>query len=206
LTSCINLPQCNEYDYKELHSECSDGKIEVKYEWEPPITCNTEGYLHQLPLLKKETCDDKCELGFFKDLNSDYKKRCDPCAEGEYSDKNTEPHKCDECPDGSYAPRLVNMTKFHLINSEEFKENFFDLNKCDSGIIGLCEIYNFNGWKFRKDGMIPGNNLPRGIELILGKDINIIQHKGYVEFTYEIFGMKDQEWFKVVIDDNVIQG
>jgi hypothetical protein len=185
-----------------MHSECIEDKIEVKYGFEQPVTCDYKSF--QLPQSRIEKCDDICECGYFKDLNTDNQKRCIPCAEGEYSDLSINPYTCKECPDGSYAPRLINITKFHLINSD--KNNFFDINECYSEALGLCEIYDYIGWKFRKDGIIPGNNLPRWIQLRLIKDINIIQDKGYVEFSYEIFELKEEEYFEVYVDGILSKG
>jgi hypothetical protein len=206
LTSCIDLPECNQNDIKEIFYESSEGKCQVKYEWEQPITCDTENYSHKLPYFENKTCNDRCDLGYFKDLNSDFKRRCVPCREGEYSGEATDAYICKECPDGSYAPRLININEFDFLNSEGIKEKFFNINLCLSGIVGLCEIYDFKGWKYKKNGIIPGNNLPRGIELVLGKDINIIQEKGYFEFSYIINEIRDQEWFKVSVDNDYTEG
>jgi len=162
--------------------------------------------LHKLPYYENRTCNDTCRLGYFKDLNSDLKRRCVPCREGEYSDKHTDAYKCKECPDGSYAPRFINLNEFEFLNSKGIEDKFFNHNSCLSGIVGLCEIYNFKGWKYKEDGIIPGNNLPRGIELVLGKQINIIQDKGFMEFSYNINEIRDQEWFKVVVDDDYTEG
>jgi hypothetical protein len=160
------------------------------------VICDKDSF--QLPKNKEEKCDEKCDCGYFKDVNSDGKKRCYPCKDGEYSTNDTDPFKCISCPEATYGPKVLNVTKFHLIHTHG--NDFFCQNECKSSSSSLCEIYNYKGWKFRKDGVIPGNNLPQGIELTLAKDINIIQEEGFIEFSYEILNLKEEEYFYVELD------
>lgn len=168
----------------------------MEYKLNTPLLCNVEGF--KLPEIKEEDCSDKCDAGYVKDISTDNKKRCIPCGDNEYSNELTDFNKCDTCPEGYIAPRIYNITKFHLVHTHG--NNVFCENKCE----GMCLLNK--GWQFRKDGIIPGNNLPDDIKLIILKNVNILlETGGYIQLSYEIFDIKEEECFSIVID-SVKQG
>lgn len=203
--ACILRPPCDTYDYKEIHSECVDNKITVTYDWNQPMFCNKDHPdSFKLPDKREEPCPDKCDPGYFKDLNSDKKKRCVPCLEGEFSNIDTDPFACETCSKEQLAPRVFNITEFHNILSH--RDHVFCDNQCESEFFaGLCDIFNYSGWKFTHHGVIPGNNIPEGVTFTLSKNIKIIHENiGFVQISYRIINLSNAEFFSIELDDHLI--
>lgn len=195
--SCIKRNNCNDFDFKEVHSKCLNNSRTVTYEFLNPNFCNYLNYT--LPSQRIEECNDICQDGFY--INNET-NTCTPCNNGEFSNfttLSTNPYGCQKCSDGMNSINILNVTKFHNIPMK--KDETFCKNECYSEFYsGLCEIYNNEGWKFIKDGIIPGNSLPFGIKLIMTKNIEIVSENSYFEIGYEIIDLKDEEFLFIYLD------
>lgn len=207
INSCLTKPDCNKYDYVEIHSECIDNQKNVTHKISQPIFCNFSNMT--LPKDKIEKCDDSCPDGYFKDINSDSEKRCYNCLDNYYTNSSTimaNPYSCFDCPENHIAgPKIFNITKFH--NIQDFTDKTFCTNECYSEFYsGLCDVFNYTGWRFRNDGVIPGNNLPFGVKFTLTKNVNITRDDAYIEIGYEILDLKEEEYFYILLDENIVHG
>ena len=191
-TKCITKPDCNIYDYELEKGQCVEGKRKVE-EKLCSMFCVEKG---NIDLQREEKCGTKnyCDSGSYKNE----KGNCEFCPTGYYSNSSTlnsnkgnDENTCLECPEGFYAPKVLNITN-------NFLNNFVD-NKCINYINpSVCDV--IPGWRVRKDYLIPGNNLPDNIKLILTKIIDIKHDSGYIEIDYEIINLKEEEYFFVEID------
>jgi hypothetical protein len=97
---------------------------------------------------------------------------------------------CTTCSDNTYAVREFNP---------ETLANFFTSNVCTSDFYEYCELVQ--GWRFSDNKIYPGNNLPPKIELILSRNINVVNSGAYLSIDYEVSNLKEDEFFFVYIND-----